>query len=129
MAGFLALLFGCSDAAPQDGPSNDDLQKAALHNLWPIPRASKWYPKSDAELDQQQRWVDEKRAWVATIEDRRIRDAYAGWVDYVEKNIAENREENRTQAAANERAASRARYDAERRRGYDLAPTLPKPPR
>ncbi len=127
MAGIRAMLFGCAEAT--DDPPKDDLNRAAMHNLWPLPSASKYYPQSEESLDSAQRWVNEKRAWANTLPDRKTRNAYIGWIDYVQGRINENREENRTHAAAKESAARSAKYDAEYRRGVDLAPSLPKPPR
>lgn len=127
MAGIIAAMLGGIGMAQT--PSSDDLRRAALDNLWPLPSPSALFPESEAALDSYQRWVDEKRSWTTTIEDRRVRAAYDGWLDHVERCIMENREENRTHARAKQSEVFWEKHQAESRRASALATTLPKPPR
>src|SRR5206468_2064700 len=62
---------------------NEDLSRAALENLWPLPSPSAIFPKTDAQLADYKVWVDTKREWVKTLKDRQVRSAYEDWLDYV----------------------------------------------
>lgn len=123
----LRELFGIAPKTQQlMCPSDRDLHLAALHNL-DLPFFSEFFPKSDAELDAGQRWVNAKREWLKTIEDRRVRKAYAGWIEYVQTRLNDNRTENRTGAERKAYEKRRAETESEWARGRDLASILPKP--
>jgi hypothetical protein len=128
IARIFASIFGRAAVEGESRPSNRDLELAALHNL-DLPFSSAYFPKSDAELDRTQEWINSKRAWLLTIEDRRVRKAYAGWVDYAQTRLNENREENKTHK---ERRAYEARHKSsneEWSRGRAVAKIIPKPSR
>ena len=59
---------------------------------------------SDAALDAHVRRAAELRRWSATLDDRCVRDAYAGWADYVDVRVARARKA----AEAERRAAALA---------------------
>lgn len=119
------LIANSSERLPQ-GPSDRDLELAALSNLR-LPFSSAYFPKSDEELDRTQQWIDEKRAWLLTLEDKRVRKAYAGWIDYAQTRLNENREENRTHAERNAYEARTKARNEEWARGRAAASTIPKP--
>lgn len=103
------------------------LRLAALHNLWPLPLCSRHWPESERRLDDIQKWVNEKRQWIGTFTDVRIRRAYIEWVNYVQMKLNESREENRTHAtrlAFNKRWLKKQEDD---RKIKELANRLPKP--
>lgn len=107
----------------------DDLRRAALDNLWPIPQFNETFPEDEAALQRGEKWVAEKRAWVKTLTDKRVAEAYDGWLRHVESGIARNRKENLTHAREKEHQQWESRTDEESRRSAELAKTLPKPPR
>lgn len=111
------------------GPSKDELQAAALHNLWPLPSFNDVYPKSELELAEGDAWCARTREWANTLEDAHVKRAYLGWVEYVEHGIAENREENRTHKHRREFDQWRAKSDAASKRATALASQLQKPAR
>lgn len=123
---FFAQLSNADQSPNSELPSDRDLELAALHNI-DLPFSSAYFPKPDAELDRTQQWINEKRTWLLTIEDKRVRKAYAHWIDYAQTRLNENREENQThveQLAYETRTKAR---DNEWARGRATANTIPKP--
>lgn len=106
-----------------------DLERAAMLNLWPLPNASQWFPVSDLELDRAQAWVDEKRVWTKSIDDSRVRSAYLGWINYVQKGINENRQENQTHAERDRSREFWERHRSEQAVASTVADVIPKPPK
>lgn len=108
--------------------SDRDLELAALHNL-DLPFSSASFPKSDAECDRTQNWIDAKREWLATLDDLRVRKAYSGWIDYAQTRLDENREENRTHAEQRAYERRQRASDNEWAKGTTVAQLIPRPPR
>lgn len=118
-----------SDPSDPTTASDDELSSAALKNLWPLPAASTIFPLSDAQLDKADEWVDTKRQWTQTVEDRRVREAYELWLRHVEREIRENREENATHKHRDEMEHFSRELKEKQSRAAIVADTIPKPPR
>lgn len=110
-----------------NGPTDRDLELAALANL-DLPFSSAYFPKSDQELDQTQKWIDDKRTWLLTIEDWRVRKAYTHWIDYAQTRLNENRQENKTHTEQKAYEARQKARDEEWERGRAVGASIPKPP-
>lgn len=86
--------------AARDRENREEVLSSAAYDLLGRPSApSATFPKSDRTLDELARWVAAKREWSLGL-DSELRDAVEGWLWWVEHGIEENREENRTHAAA-----------------------------
>ena len=101
--------------------SAEELQSAALKmpNVYPAinrPSDSFWGGRDFRECDRCQARADAVRAQYATYEPRRMRNAILDWMDYADRNIAEVREDIRTQATRRRMDAFRAESEQERER-------------
>lgn len=128
MLGWLSKLLG-NDSPERKRFRRRELKLAAMENLWPMPRRSELFPVSDAQLAQDERWVEQKRAWVREQNDPSIREAYEGWLQWVEQGIARNREENRTGNHKRELDARWTGYQKEMESARGVAKIIPSPPR
>jgi hypothetical protein len=76
-------------------PSKDDLDSAAMHAMWPLPRVipGPWN-NSQREVDQANARCAKWREWVeAAGLSRAERSAYLGWISFCERDNAEAQDE------------------------------------
>jgi hypothetical protein len=103
----------------------EDIRLAALINLGNYPSMNRNFPQSESRCVQAQEWLEDKRKWVKTLSDRKVRDAYEYWLVWIEHNIKASREENRTQAEAIRTKRYWDEYDEQKKRARDLR--IPSP--
>lgn len=115
------VIAGC------ESPSQEALDDAALDALWPLPKGNDLFPVSDEELDRGQEWINRNRTWANTLSDTHVKSAYVGWIDYVQRNLDENREENKTHARKKEFDDYWQKYRQQQERAKKVS--IPKPPK
>jgi hypothetical protein len=88
-------------------------------------REETWRPKLDAE----QQDIDRIKQWSESLDDKCVRNAYAGWLDFAQRDLDSAWRELRTQ----ETKLSQDAYNEERRieqeKARDYSQPVPTPPR
>lgn len=108
--GIIAALFGCSDGRPAAEMSDDDLRRAALKIVYPLPRCSKsWIGGTVEQCDAAASKLAERRKEFRNFEPLWMRGAIMSWFDFSEQQIKEAREDCLTQASRKDLEAYRER--------------------
>lgn len=115
-----------------DRLSDDDLQRAALQALWPIPQllVTGVIPVKQDEINAARQRCNKLREWLnAQDMSGRVRSAYQGWIDFCENSIVEAEDELQTGKRRREFEDGQRRLSDDRRRASQAASGLPRPPR
>lgn len=118
--------------ATLDNLSDDDLSRAVLQALWPIPQVlvTGVIPIHQAEVDNARQRCAELREWLGKQSlSRRIHGAYEHWIEFCESSIIEAEDELRTGKKRGEFERGQQRWQDEQRRASAVALGLPKPTR
>lgn len=95
----ILLCLHQSNGSPS-GMSNDDVRRAALKIVYPLPDCSKsWIGGTVEKCDQAAQRLAERRKEFGAFEPTWMRDAIIHWLDFAERNIKEAREDCLTQAS------------------------------
>jgi hypothetical protein len=81
--GWLSELFGSGEGSHDDG----DYSQAALDDLYRKISGRGWWPSARAE---QQAEINRQRARALAMPDRKWRKAYLDWIEYFQKKLTED---------------------------------------
>ncbi len=127
--GGIAVVFVLLSSNPSDGRpagmSDDDISRAALKIVMPLPDCSKsWIGGTVERCDDALTEVAKRRQQYATFEPAWMRAAMLHWMDFAEGQIREARKDCETQASRKDQEEYRKRTQDEDRRARDVLKSI-----
>lgn len=111
---------------------NDDLRRAVLQAMWPIPQliVTGVIPVKQPEIDNARARCAQLREWLNSQSmSRRVKAAYNYWIEFCEDSVVRAQDELRTGEKRREFEAGQRRLSQEQQRASAVASNLPRPPR
>jgi hypothetical protein len=118
--------------ADLDKLSDDDLSRAVLNAMYPLPRVivTGVIPVQVYEVEHAEQGCRELRAWLDTQSlPKRIHNAYLHWIEFCETSTREARDELRTGRKRKEFEDGQRRLENRQRIATEASRELPRPPR
>lgn len=109
------------NSSPKPRVSRDDIKRAALDIVYPLPDCDKsWFGGTVEKCDAAQARLDQRRREYASFEPAWMRSAIMEWFDHAQRNIREAREDCLTQKSRKGMDEYDQRTKAERERANQV---------
>lgn len=115
-----------------DKLSDDDLSRAVLQAMWPLPDliVTGVIAVPQTDIDNAKCRCVSLRKWLSEQQmSNRVRGAYLHWIEHCENSIVRAEDELRTGSLRREFEAGQQRLRDEQQRASLAATNLPRPPR